>query len=265
MNDNSVNKSRKGQGRSPSYPGIDIETAIERAKTVYQKEGRNSAPPQAILKHWGYAPKSSSGLTALAALKKFGLTDDHGTGVSRRVKLSELALKIILDPREDSPEKDKAIKEAALNPEIHRKILTEVSGDISDDNLKYKLLVNENFTDRAVNEFIPQFRKTISFANLTKDDNISGYSEDKKAQNKEQEMETIPEIQQKKPHPFISDMGWDQKQAINFPIKISEKMTASLQIQCPMEEEDLRDFLSALEALKPGILQSVLDEDEKPN
>jgi len=45
-------RKRKKQ-RSPSYPGIGLEAALERAKTFYQEEGRNAAPNNAILQHWG--------------------------------------------------------------------------------------------------------------------------------------------------------------------------------------------------------------------
>lgn len=79
---------------------------------------------------------------------------------------------------------------------------------------------------------------------------------------KEQEIETMPKTYKAEQLPYTGD---GPKQTVNFPVEISEKMTATLQIQCPMDKKGLHDFLSAIEALKPGILQSVLDEDDKPN
>src|SRR5438552_17689881 len=92
--------------RSPSYPGIGLEVALERARSLYREEGRNAAPNEAILHHWGYGPKSGPGLVTLAALKRFGLLTGEGSGKSR---LSNFALRIILDEREDSPERAEAI------------------------------------------------------------------------------------------------------------------------------------------------------------
>src|SRR5437870_2499127 len=105
--------------RSPSYPAIDLESAIERARELYAREGRNTAPNEAIMEHMGYSAKSGPGFGVLGALKRFGLLRAEGSGKSR---LSDLALRIILDEREDSSERDKAVKEAALAPAIHREI-----------------------------------------------------------------------------------------------------------------------------------------------
>src|SRR2546425_830513 len=114
MNEESHRPKRQ---RSPSYPGIGLETAIERARELYKQEGRNAAPNDAILGHWGYKPRTGPGLVTIAALKRFGLLDSEGSGKSR---LSNLALRIILDEREDSPDRDAAIKQAALTPSIHK-------------------------------------------------------------------------------------------------------------------------------------------------
>src|SRR5438105_11530029 len=105
--------------RSPSYPSIDLETAIDRARTLYAREGRNIAPNHAILGHWGYSAKSGPGFGTLGALKRFGLLRSEGAGKSR---LSDLALRIVLDERQDSPERAEDIKEAALSPAIHKEI-----------------------------------------------------------------------------------------------------------------------------------------------
>jgi len=87
---------KKTRQRSPSYPGIGLEAALGRAKALYQEEGRNAAPNEAILDHWGYASKSGPGLVTLAALKRFGLLQTEGPGKAR---LTNLALSIILDER----------------------------------------------------------------------------------------------------------------------------------------------------------------------
>ncbi len=61
-------------------------------------------------------------------------------------------------------------------------------------------------------------------------------------------------------------MKADPEQIINFPIKLSEKIMVNLQIKYPIEDDDLDKFLTTLEALKPGTLQSVLDkQSEKKN
>ena len=96
---------KKAKERSPNYPGINLEAALEKARILREREGKHYAPIETVLKHWGYVPKSSGGLVALSALKKFGLIDDQGKGEKRQVKLSDLELKILLDDREESKER----------------------------------------------------------------------------------------------------------------------------------------------------------------
>src|SRR5689334_3352156 len=95
---------KRKKGRSPSYPGIGLQEAIERARIIYRAENRHSAAIDTILSHWGYRSGSGLGLVVLAALIKFGLLADEGSGKGRHARLTEDALKIIQDEREVSPD-----------------------------------------------------------------------------------------------------------------------------------------------------------------
>jgi hypothetical protein len=160
--------------RSPNYPGLSLETALERAKTLLKEEGRNAAPVSAIVKHWGYNPKSSSGLIALAALRYFGLLDHEGTGEDRHGRLSKLALSILLDERPNSLERAEAIKTAALEPKLYGDLWREYAGHLpSDDTLRFQLRSKRGFTDTAATDFIRKFRATLTFAGLTESGSVS--------------------------------------------------------------------------------------------
>ena len=120
---------KKSKDRSPNYPGIDLASALEKAAILREREGKHFAYVETVFGHWGYAIKSSGGRTALSALKKFGLIDENKTArlapdgeLTRQIKLSDLALRILLDNDEESPERIQALQEAALNPSIHRKL-----------------------------------------------------------------------------------------------------------------------------------------------
>lgn len=184
-------KRGRKQGRSPSYPGIDLKTAIERAEIIKKEEGRHTAPADVIIGHWGYAPKSGPGLITLAALKKFGLLEDEGTRGNQQLRLTDLAWKILLDD-EESLERLDCIRKAALMPTIHDKLWTIYDGPPpSDQNLRRRLLFEEKFTESAVDEFIDQFKRTILFAKLTEDDIISWHEEDKTELIEERAMPNI--------------------------------------------------------------------------
>ena len=159
--------------RSPSYPGISLPQAIERAKKLYQAENRNAAPIDAILQHWAYSPGSGAGMVAVAALKKFGLLADEGSGKQRKARLTNLALKIILDERENSPERDEAIKLAALSPSIHKEVWEKFSGLPSDATLRHFLRFERGFTNGAADELVKEIHETVSFAKLDQSDTLS--------------------------------------------------------------------------------------------
>ncbi|HEX4493412.1 MAG TPA: hypothetical protein VH914_19570 [Acidimicrobiia bacterium] len=156
------------KGRSPSYPGINLETAISRAQKLYAEEGRNAAPMGAITGHWGYtSPKTGPAAVTYAALKKFGLLGENGRGDERMGKLTDLALDIILNP--DQSAQARAIRSAALTPPIHTELWEKHKehGLPSDDSLRYELVRNRGFTESGAAEFIREFRDTVSFAQLT--------------------------------------------------------------------------------------------------
>ena len=98
-------EARKKRERSPSYPAIDLEDALEKARILYEAERRNAASISVMVEHLGHKSGSGLGAVIIAALKKFGLIVDEGSGNRRKVRLSEEALKIIADERPDSPDR----------------------------------------------------------------------------------------------------------------------------------------------------------------
>jgi hypothetical protein len=153
--------------RSPAYPYINLETAIKRAREFYEKEQRNAAPLRVAAKHWGYDEKSSGGLQTAAAMISFGLLRDEGTGEKRKVKLTENALRILLDTRADSEDRASAIRTVALTPKIHQQLWRKWGNNIpSPENLRHTLMLDWQppFNPAAVDGFIKEYKDTIAFA-----------------------------------------------------------------------------------------------------
>lgn len=164
----STTKAKRGTvHRSPSFPAIDLKAAIDRARTFYQHEKRSSANVLVASKHWGYSPQSSGGKQVLAALIAFGLMGDKGSGDQRQVKLTDLALRILLDERPDSTERDAELRRAALTPKIHAEIFARWPDELpSDPNLRHYLLVEKKFNENSVDDFIKELRSTAEFAGV---------------------------------------------------------------------------------------------------
>ena len=111
---------KKEIGQRQRYPALSLEEAIQKARTVFDHVQRSSASTEKVASYWKYGLKSSGWRLSLAALKQYGLLESVGSKKSGEVKLTDLALRIILDSREQSTERDQAIKEAALRPQIGR-------------------------------------------------------------------------------------------------------------------------------------------------
>jgi len=185
-------KQKKKEGRSPGYPAIDLETAIKRAGQIKEKEQRHLAPVEAIVEHWKYSSQSGPFLGTLSALIKFGLLETQGKGYDRKARITDLAWRILIDDREESLEKNQAIKEAALNPAIHKKLWDRYGGDFpSPETFRIVLLTEYKFMESAVKDFMAEFKRTITFAQLEKNDTLARHEEDKAIPEKETSMPSV--------------------------------------------------------------------------
>lgn len=154
-------------GRSPAYPFIPLPRALERAEELKKAEGFYAVPPESAFKAWGFGEKSSGARQTLAALKHFGLVDYVGTSERRQVKLTDLAKRILLDVRPDSPEKPRLFREAALAPPIHGELIKEYPNGLpSDTTVQTFLVLEKGFNESGAKDLIAEFKETSEFARL---------------------------------------------------------------------------------------------------
>ena len=175
----------KKRDRSPNFPFIGIESALTRARQLYDQEKRGVAALSVVAKHWNYSLKSSAFLQTIGALKSYGLLDDEGRGLDRRVKLSDVALRVLLDPRQDSPERSQLVRQAILNPGIAQAILERFPDDLpSESNLEHFLIFECKFSPEAAksavkiffenNAFCGYYNRDKSNISQPEDDSIEG-------------------------------------------------------------------------------------------
>jgi hypothetical protein len=252
--ENQPDTKKKREGRSPGYPGIDLQTAIERAKQIKDHEQKHFAPISIVCKHWGYSVGSGPALRTMSALLNFGLLEATGSGKDREFKISDSAWRILTDPRVDSPEKDTLIKEAALKPAIHKKLWEKHQGDFpSEDTFEVRLKHEEGFTESGAKEFIREFQSTLTFAKLQKTDSLAGHGEDKITEQKEGAMSAIqtPETSGvSNPTPMITTptpAGPTQE----FNMALSEGKTAYLRVPHALKRGDWEKIRKLLDVLEP--------------
>ena len=195
--------STKTRTRSPSYPAFGLEEAIRKADVVYEDVDRRPVPVDVLASHWESSTTSSGFLTAIAALKQFGLLVDEGKGPGRRLHLSDLALDIHIHEL-NSPERIKALKKAALSPKIHQELWEKYQGNLptSDAAIRIYLLkgrkeegMGEPFNKDAVDPFVRQFRSTIAFAGLDSSDKIPSAEKESGGQQEERQLDSSTAVQ----------------------------------------------------------------------
>lgn len=169
--------------RSPNYPTISLPDAIERVRKVYNKEHLHKADPEVVCRAMGYTGVNGASLGVLSALKKYLLLEEVG----KELKVSALALSILVDPQ-NSTVRQEAIRSAAAAPALFETLFDEF-GDSppSDENLR-AFLLKRNFAQTAVDTPIRTYRETLDFVSQ-----YAGVSEESKPIEKKAEMQTTDE------------------------------------------------------------------------
>jgi hypothetical protein len=157
--------------RSPPFPFISLEKAIERAKQFEAQYKKSAGRISNVLTLWDFGLKSSGGSQTVAALKAFGLVETEGSAGDRKIKLTDLAQRILKDERPGK--RDEGIKEAALKP----KSLAE-HWDIwgtdrpPDAECLSELTLERGYTEDAAVRFLRVYDDTVKYAKLGASDKI---------------------------------------------------------------------------------------------
>lgn len=168
MND-TVADVKAPKDRSPSFPFIPLQTAIERLVAFEQTFGRHDTPANKVGRAWKMKDGSSQAFQTIAALKSFGLLDFKGAGPGRATFLTDEGRKYVR-AQQDSMKRE-VIRAAALRPKAMEKFWNlwgpdRPIDDVCIDDLHFK----HGFTQSAAATFLRVYDETIAYAGLTKSD-----------------------------------------------------------------------------------------------
>lgn len=266
MTDATTTAPSRRKGRSPSYPGINLETAVQRARQLYAQERQHATSVGTITQHWGYKSLNGPGAVTLAALKKFGLITDEGTGPDRRASVTDLAVEILENPSVEA--RKTAIQRAALNPSIHRDLWEKYGPSLpSDLNLRWELTRDRGFTETGAAEFIPEYRDTLAYAQLGQDGGTLAVHREQEQQREDGVGQD--ELGDQTPAPTPAQ----NQHPARTPRKVSDTATAYsiplprgagavlLEADFPLSEAQWEYFMSLLNAMKAGLVDEVRQED----
>lgn len=163
--------------RSPSFPFITLQTAVERLVAFERTFGRHETPANKVGRAWKMKDGSSQAFQTLAALKSFGLLDYKGSGPARPMFITEDG-RMYLRAQQETIKRD-VLRRAALKPKLIEKFwhvwgADRPIDDICLDDLHFK----HNFTQSAAETFLRVYDATISYAGLSDSDSGAGDEND---------------------------------------------------------------------------------------
>jgi hypothetical protein len=222
---------KKSKHRSPNYPAIGLEKALERARTIKDQAGRNFMGASVAHDLWNY--KKGAGDQQVAALKAYGLIETQGEADKRQIRLTESAWRIL----GDAPDQVELEKEAALKPPIHLQIWQHYNGDLpkSDKVISDWLVWEKGFNQDFVGGFISQFRDTIAFANLSLSDKVEPDNLEKPTEKGKPTMNPTPSQSKPEFAPSPPPPPIGQK---SFPLYLSAEQEGALYVPGKMKQSD---------------------------
>jgi hypothetical protein len=148
-------------------PYVSLSDAISKAGILWQKAKRGKIAVATAMTYLGHSPKSSHGEKVIGALGKYTLLDSEGSNENRQVWVSETAIRILLDQRDPSPERDALVRKCALAPKGNRLIWERYGADLPDDaSVKAYLVLEQEFSEDAAKLLLSNYKATVAHARL---------------------------------------------------------------------------------------------------
>jgi hypothetical protein len=254
--------------RSPSFPSIDLEKALERAQRLWDVAGKHPAPLESAMKAWGYSPKSSGGLQAAGALKQYGLLEDKGSGTARQVVLTKAAQELLVyGADKDSPEWKTRVRDAALRPKIHRLLWEKYDGSLPHDSVMLPFLkLDLGFSDEAATGMLKRLRTTIAFAGVSEggdtvseDDQDTDELGDENGSGSLKDFDVMSSAIGLTPSKPETPSGTPEtlKAPKQRTVQVTYSPTAWALVQAPfpLSEADWDAMMRVLDGMKPGLVQ----------
>lgn len=167
--------------RSPNFPGLPLEAAINAAKVIWDKNRRAPISREAAAKDLGYSGLTGRSMQVLGALNQYDLVENAAKGQTR---VTQVAEEIFVGYPEEV--KRSAVSTAARSPGLFKAIYDRFEGIAPGDNAVRSFLFQKGFTNDGVEKALKSFIETNRYAE------IFGVSESYRVEA-ESEAESAPE------------------------------------------------------------------------
>lgn len=148
--------------RSPSFPFIPLETAVERLVAFEEYHKRSPALPTRVGPAWGMKANSSQAQQTLAALKAFGFLEARPGADGRSIAVSDDG-RTYLRAQQDAIKQD-VLRQAALKPKQIGLYWKDWGADRpSDPACLDTLVLKGGFSQDGAEKFLRVYDATIAF------------------------------------------------------------------------------------------------------
>lgn len=144
--------------RSPSYPSMSLEDAVNAIKSAYKQEGKSWFPAESLAVAMGSRSLSGTARSRIGSLRQFGLVESDRTNGYR---ISDLGLAIAVND-EGTDTFVASVEEAFRRPEVYRDLWDNYR-DASQNTLRNKLIVNSDYSEEAAGRLIDSFRESTRY------------------------------------------------------------------------------------------------------
>ncbi len=149
--------------KSPNYPSIGLDDALDKIHVIYAKEGTNGVDADAIAKSLGFTGITSGHASGMvSSLKKYNLLENIPK--TDRWKLSHTAIDLITLDAGDEPRLT-ALQTAALAPPLFKSLHDDYQWSLPSDNALTNDLLKRKFSTKGAQAAISAIKKTWEFVN----------------------------------------------------------------------------------------------------
>lgn len=259
------NISKGARLRSPNFPYISLERAIELVRMLYKTYRRSLVRFDTAIATIELSPKSSKAKQIMAAVSAFGLIETEGAGDDKKIKISDLGNSIIIDDRSFSPERDEHLRAAALNPNIFRIVYEKFSHEIPpDEALGYELKVQHNFNPDSVADFIKVYKQTMGYAKVYESgvmpDKSTTSAEDQKL--KKSYADDVFDTFFKPSRAGVVSPYGKEREIANYPVGRGLKARIIVSGDTPVSLEAIEKLIKLLELNKEDLSEKTSNETE---
>ncbi|MEQ8391420.1 MAG: hypothetical protein RIB30_10540 [Thalassospira sp.] len=239
--------------KSPRYPSLSLEDALTKAIQLYEANHLHPIANDAAAQSMGYAgANNGASLSALAALKYYGLVDRSGSGklaASKDLETFQYA--------PNSSERRKLLQKWLLSPKVFEDIHNKYEGNLpSDAAIKYDLIKMGFIPDKA-ETCLKTYKASLNFVDREAADNDEI---DSSQEVHSQRMSVMPEKQENKNDPSGETYQGPTRHAADIytdriPVRLQGGRKAWLEIPTPFYKNDKLQLVKQIELL-------ITDDDE---